>query len=152
MRDIVLSELRESCEMLRFGADEIVPRFRIVEPTGPVTLLVPLPDDETERYRRLGLIKTYMAVKMATGFTLATETIEPNCLAVTGVSREHGLMGAFQHIDRNPLRFSEPEWLPTTHIDPGLKEMLPGEVSEVTAQEVAAVEAMMGDHAIELQP
>jgi len=52
----------------------------------------------------------FMAWKMASVFTVAGELIEPYAVYCFGATREDQI-AAISIIERDPLRFSSPEWL-----------------------------------------
>jgi len=64
-----------------------VPRYRIAGEDGETVIFVQLPGDLDERTRRMELVASYMAVKMARAFVMASELQEPDASCAVGVER-----------------------------------------------------------------
>lgn len=109
VKNKMLEELRLSVGIILSG-EEVVPRFRVTTPEGDWTVFVPLPDDMAERQRRMQLLYGFMAWKGATGFIMASELMEPDCVVVGGVTREEVLMVS-RPILRKPLTVGPIEWV-----------------------------------------
>ena len=72
---------------IEVSLEEVVPRFRVVCPEGDWTVFVPLPDDVSERERRMKLLSGFMAWKSATAFVVSSELIEPDVKLTAAVTR-----------------------------------------------------------------
>lgn len=125
---------------------EVVPAWRITTPEGAFLILTRF--DPERREKATVLISRFMAWKMATSFVLTAETWlgadGEDTLLIIGVSR-HERLAIMQRIKRgDDVSFSEPAWLPRHHVDDRYFAMLPRGHTEVTAQEVAALERVFG--------
>lgn len=142
VKDKMLEELRLSVGIVLSGV-EVVPRFRVMTPEGDWTVFVPLPDDMAERQRRMQLLYGFMAWKGATGFIMASELVEPDCVIVGGVSRNEVLMAA-RPVLRKPLTVGPIEWLGPEMMGDEVVALLPrGQVS-LDPETVAALARSFG--------
>jgi hypothetical protein len=66
--------------------DEIEPQFRIATPEGDFWIALTLPEDVSERARRMRIGSDFMALKCCPAFVLVTEIKELDALIAIGVS------------------------------------------------------------------
>lgn len=137
----VEDELGFSRGVIRDG-HELVPRYLIGSEDGEVTIFVQLPDDMSERNKRMELVATYMKVKMATWFVMSSELAEPDACVSCYVDRDNVVAG-LQIIDRTPLSFGEIVWLPRDQIGDELPAMLPAKEEMASAKDLAEVEELI---------
>jgi hypothetical protein len=109
-REIVLADLARAQRLVRKIDDPggIDPQFRIATPEGDFHIAMMLADEPGERLRQMSMVSRFMAWKMAGGFTLASELVEPDSVYCFGATHKEEL-AAISLIERNPLRFSKPE-------------------------------------------
>ena len=107
-----------------------------------MVVFVQLPDDLEERNRRMALVRSYMAVHLATSFVMCSELMEPDASSAIAVTRQ-GCEAGLQIITRSPLSFSEVYWLDRSQIGDEVPAMLPGKVETVTPEQVAAVDHLI---------
>lgn len=142
MRATMIEELALSEKIVRDG-HEVVPRFRVITPEGQWIVFVPLPDDLEERYRRMQLVGAFMAWKMATGFVLCNELLEPDAICVAYVSRSERVL-ALRKISREPLSFGEPLWFDGSAIGEEVLQLLPPREVEIDAKLAAELQRVFG--------
>lgn len=118
---------------------EVTPRFLINLPSEDVTLFCPLPDDEAERSRRLNLVRTYMAAKLARGFVMSTELHEPDAISSVAVTRD-GVAGGLRLIQREPFQIGQTIWLNRDQIGDDVPRLLPDRYEELSAGDMALLE------------
>ncbi|MGI9478485.1 MAG: hypothetical protein ACR2PI_17415 [Hyphomicrobiaceae bacterium] len=109
---------------------------------GAVLLFVQMPDDLEERQWRVGLVRSYMLVKMVRSFVMATELMQPDASVVMGVARG-GAEAGLQMITRSPLSFGETLWLGQEEIDEEIVSLLPPRDAMATLDDVEAVEDLI---------
>jgi hypothetical protein len=86
LREFVEADLRRAARLIIKVQDEIDPQFRFSTPEGDYHLAVTLPADAYERRGMLKRVSAFMAWKLAMGFSLASELMEPDCVYCLGVS------------------------------------------------------------------
>ena len=123
LRSHILIQLATSERIVRDG-DEVVPRFTIVTPEGPHIVVAQLPDGEKEHAEQLFVVRAFMIWKAASCFTFANKLIEPNAISVISVTRS-GVSGTLSRIQKNPLKFSEPEWFGRENVSDEVINLLP---------------------------
>jgi hypothetical protein len=154
LRELMLEELARGLRFIRDG-HELVPVWRIVTPEGEFTILTRFdPDKPEQRERMLALIPRFMAWKLATSFVLTSETwLGPErthsgeeAVATIGVSHRERL-GVIRRIRRTPgLVFMPLEWLRPELLDESYFRLLPAGTGELTAEEVAMLAEVFGEH------
>jgi hypothetical protein len=102
-----------------------------------------LSDDLRERERQMRLVSRFMAWKLSPAFTLASEIISPDAVYCIGVSH-HECYAALSRIMRNPLRFSEVEWLTRAQIGDEYLSLLPRGEVRLAAKEIAELDEWFG--------
>jgi hypothetical protein len=105
-------------------------------------MFVQLPDDAKERDYRMRLVQSYMKVKLARSFVMASELVDPDASMAVGVSRDQ-VLGAIQIINRDPLGFGPVEWLSREQLGDDVPGLLPARTENVDAAEVAEVERLI---------
>jgi hypothetical protein len=135
---ILLEELAFSEKVIRDG-HEVVPRFRVFSHEGEFCVLVPLPDEEEGRAQALSLVATFMALKLASGFILACELIEPDALMALAVSRNVA-EGYVAPINREPLSFGERQPVDAASAGPEILALLPGKETSIDATQLRELE------------
>jgi hypothetical protein len=121
----------------------IDPQFRIMSPDGDFLISMSLADDPVERTHQLRQISMFMAWKTAVVFTVARELIDPDAVYCCGATRDERF-AVISAIERNPIRFSNPEWLAPDNVADEIAALLPhGEVT-LDAAGIAALDAYFG--------
>lgn len=138
MQELIERELAFSCNVIRDG-HEVVPRFLIKTPDGEATIFCPLPDDVNVRFARMNLVSRFMAYKLATGFVLSTELVEPDCVSAIGVVREGAIAGV-KMIERKPLKFGPTEWLSGEQVGDEIPSLFPKVHEELSSGDVHDIE------------
>ena len=123
--------------------DPIDPQFRIATPEGDFWLGVTLPDAADGRARLFTALKKLLAYKRALAFTLASESHVPDAVMCIGVSAADRLM-CLSRIEREPLGFSEPEWMASTSIDPMVVNLMPNALMNVTGDDLRQLQGWFG--------
>ena len=102
-RRAILEELRISRKIVARGM-EVTPRFVVYSPIGTHTLMLPLPDEESERMAHFRLARLFMIWKAVSGFILSTELKIPDAITATLVTRDE-VTGASQLLSRVSYKF-----------------------------------------------
>ena len=89
------------------------------------------------------LVSDFLAWKMATGFTLAAELVEPNAMSCVGITRDLAEL-VIAPILRQPTRFTEPVWLAADQIGDEVKGLLPRGRRELTSARIGELGAWFG--------
>ena len=171
MRTALLEEIALSEDIVRKGV-EVVPRFRITVPDGEYRILMP-PDDMTIHKRGmrfmaknpflqnvLELLKSnpsegafmawkqasvaFMAWKQASAFIIAGELKEPDAIAAFAVCSD-GCTGIMRLIEREPLSFSEKQWLDENTIDSQLVALLPSADTSIDHETEEDLKRLFGE-------
>jgi hypothetical protein len=145
LKGIVLAGLMQAQNLLRSidGPGRLDPQFRIMTPGGDFLISMTLADDPDERTHQLRHVSMFMAQKMALVFTVAVELHDPDALYCFGASRE-GQIAAISAIERDPIRFSSPEWLPPHGAASEIAALLPHGKVKLDAAGIAGLEAYFG--------
>jgi hypothetical protein len=145
LKGIVLAGLKHAQNLVRSieGPRAIDPQFRIMTPDGDFLISMTLADDPNERMRQLRHVSLFMAQKMASVFTLAVELHDPDAVYCFGAAPD-SQVAAISGIDRDPMRFGNPEWLAPDGVAEEIAALLPhGEVA-LDAAGLAELEAYFG--------
>ena len=142
-REIVLADLLRAQRVILRIQDEIDPQFRIATPMGDWWIAMTLNPDLAERRHQMALISKFMAWRLALGFTMASELMQPDAVICVGVSH-HERHGIISLIERKPLRFLPEQWLTQEQLDPAVVAMLPQGATSVTAPEIAELQEWFG--------
>jgi hypothetical protein len=137
----LLEELAFSEKVIRAG-HEVVPRFRVFSHEGEFCVLVPLPGEADSRAQALRQVATFMAMKLASGFILACELVEPDALMALAVSRK-GAEGYVMPIIREPLSFGAREQVDGTSAGSEILELLPAKETSIGALQLRELEEAM---------
>ncbi len=150
MKDQLRRKLREEIELseaiVAMGAD-VVPRFRVLTPDGEYQILVQMKeDDQADRLARLKLVAGYMAWKLASGFVVSGETIEPAGIFSFAISAEtvEGVFTTIEHDADGQLVIGEPQHLTHEQCDPVFALMMPGPRAEIDAETMARLKELFG--------
>jgi hypothetical protein len=136
-RRAILEELRISRKIVARGM-EVTPRFVVYSPIGTHTLMLPLPDDESERVARFRLARLFMIWKAVSGFILSTELKIPDAITATLVTRDE-VTGASQLLSRDPVNFAEPVWFGREDVEKAIIDLLPAKSVQLTADELLII-------------
>lgn len=143
MQARIRSELEFSASVVLSG-EEVVPRFRILAPEGETVVFLPLPEDLGERVRRVSLVRAYMAWRMASGFVVSSESVEPDAVMAVGVTRAW-CSGLLRPIVRNPISLGPVRDLGTAEIGEGFPQLLPsGLVTTVDPETLKELKQVFG--------
>ncbi len=151
MLSILRSELRRSVKIIK-GGNEIVPRFRIFTHDGDYIVFNPLPDDIKIRHERMALVRRFMVWKLATGFILSTETMQPDAVTAVAVWRDGGsdeikVLGLYQLITRNGS--AKPSFAPEERAGKEMAgdvlELLPRHQESLSQDEIDELQTLMGN-------
>lgn len=148
LKEIVEADLRRGARLIIKVQDEIDPQFRIATPEGDYWIAVTLPADDYGRRTVLRVLSTFMVWKRATGFTLASELHEPDCIYCVGVSpaERYACLARVRRESRpwTAANFGQVEWLPVSSIDPVIAGLLPAGPRPLTPKDVAACNSWFG--------
>ncbi len=148
LKEIVEADLRRGARLIIKVQDEIDPQFRIATPEGDFWIAATLPVDDYGRRTVLRVLSTFMVWKRATGFTLASELHEPDCIYCVGVSpaERHACLARVKRQPRPWMaaNFGQVEWLPVSSIDPVIAGLLPAGPRPLTPKDVAACNSWFG--------
>ena len=134
------------------GGHEVLPRWRITSADGNFLIVTQFKTDVPEqRQRALSLIRRFMVWKLATSYVLTAQTWQgpagrrsDEALLAVGVSR-HERLAVIQRIQRGEaVGFDDPAWLAPHQVDREYFEMLPGERTEISAEEAAELAQLFG--------
>jgi hypothetical protein len=142
-REIVLADLLRAQRVILRIQDEIDPQFLIASPDGDWWIAMTLQPDLAARRRQMRLISKFMAWKLSSAFTMASELMEPDAVICVGVSHRERY-GVLSRIERTPLRFLPEQWLAPEQLDPEVLAMLPHGASSLIASEIAELEQWFG--------
>jgi hypothetical protein len=145
LKGIVLAGLMQAQNLIRSidGPGGIDLQFRIMTPDGDFLISMTLADDASERRRQLQHISMFMAWKMAAVFTVAGELINPDAVYCCGATRDEQI-AVISAIERNPIRFGNPEWLAPDHAAGEIAALLPHGKVTLDAAGVASLDAYFG--------
>jgi hypothetical protein len=145
LKGIVLAALMQAQNLIRSidGPGRLDPQFRIMTPDGDFLISMTLADDPDERARQLRYVSMFMAQKMALVFTVAVELRDPDSLYCAGASRD-GKIAAISAIERDPIRFSDPDWLAPDGAADEIAALLPHGEVKLDAAGIAGLEAYFG--------
>jgi hypothetical protein len=147
LKGIVLAGLMQAQSLIRLIDDPagIDPQFRIMTQEGDFLISMALADDADERMRQLQRVSMFMALKMAVVFTVAGELIDPDAVYCCGASHNEQI-AVISTIERDPIRFSGPEWLAPDHVTDEIAALLQeGEVT-LDGADIAELDAFFGAH------
>ncbi len=151
MRDMIEEELARSQGIIA-GGNELVLRFRMEAEDGETLIFVQLPDDLAARNERMGLVESYMHVKMVRRFVMASQLMEPDASMAIGVAHDC-CEAAVQMINRNPLSFGAPDWLDRASVGNEIPAMLPPRIGSVSNEQFALVNHFVKhNEGLRLQP
>ena len=136
-RRAILEELRISRKIVARGM-EVTPRFVVYSPIGTHTLMLPLPDEESERMAHFRLARLFMIWKAVSGFILSTELKIPDAITATLVTRDE-VTGASQLLSRDPINFAEPVWFGREDVEKAIIDLLPAKSVQLTADELLII-------------
>jgi hypothetical protein len=148
LRELVEADLHRGARLIIKTQDELDPQIRIATAEGDYWIAVTLPRDPYGRNVVLRNLSLFMAWKLALGFTLSSELIEPDavyCLGVT-LKERHACLA---RIKREPKpwtanNFAAVEWLAESSIDPTLLDLLPRGAREMTSRDLVTLEKWFG--------
>lgn len=147
-KEIVEADLRRGARLIVKVQDEIDPQFRIATPEGDYWIAITLPADDYGRRTALRALSTFMVWKQATGFTLASELHEPDCIYCVGLTQRerHACLARVRRAPRpwTTASFGPIEWLPASSIDPAIAGLLPAGPRPLTPKDVSACNAWFG--------
>ena len=142
MLDLIRTELQFSSAVV-LSREEVVPRFRVIAPEGQTVVMLPLPDDLSEKVRCMALIRDYMAWRGATAFVLSAEMQTPDAVMALGVTR--AACGGLQRpIIRVPLDLGPERMLEREVIGEGFSDLLPKPGQEIDAEAKAELLRVFG--------
>ena len=142
---VALCELPRTCSASRFiieSGDTIAPRFEIFTPTGQFNVTIEMTTDENLWAQRLNIVRDFMILKAATGFTLACEITATKVLAVVAVTRSES-RAALQNYKRKPISFADIRWVEAS---PEIVSLLPPKMIAMTIEEIARIENAFETH------
>jgi hypothetical protein len=144
LKGIVLAGLLHAQNLIRLIDDPggIDPQFRIMTPDGDYLISMTLADDPDERLRQLQYISMFMAWKIAVVFTVAGELLNPAAVFCFGATHSDRMV--ISAIEREPIRFSSPEWLTPDDVANEIAELLPHGVLTLDAAGIAELDAYFG--------
>lgn len=142
MRDVLLEELQFSVAVV-LSREEVVPRFRVFGDDGEWVIFVPLPDELSERERRMRLVAGFMAWKSATRFVVSGELIEPDLVYACGIARDGAVMAGRQVV-RKPLSVGPITWFGAESIGDEILALLPRGRVELDAETTQALVRAFG--------
>ncbi len=145
LKGIVLAGLMQAQKLIRLSDDPrgIDPQFRIMTPGGDFLIAMALPEDPRERVRQLRQVSKFMAWKRAPVFTVAGELADTDAVYCFGATGEHRL-ATISSIERGPIRFSSPEWLPQEQVADEILALLPHDGLVCDDAAVAELECYFG--------
>jgi hypothetical protein len=145
LKGIVLAGLMQAQNRIRLinGPGGIDPQFRIMTPDGDFLISMILADDADERTRQLRQVSMFMAWRMAVVFTVAGELINPDAVYCCGATRDERI-AVISAIERNPIRFSNPEWLAPDGVADEIAALLTRDEVKLDAACIAELDAYFG--------
>jgi len=143
LKELVLADLRRAQRLIARINDEIDPQFRIASQEGDYWIAMTLSDGAASREREMRLISDFMAWKSSPGFVMASEIKEPDAVYAVGVTQKETI-GALSVISRNPLRFSEVQWLARPQLGDDIPGLLPRGSRQLTAERLRELDVFFG--------
>jgi hypothetical protein len=145
LKGIVLAGLMQAQNLIRLtqGPASIDPQFRVMTPDGDFLISMALASDQDERALQLHHVSKFMTWKLARVFTVACELIDPDAIYCCGVTHS-GRIAAISAIERDPLRFGNPEWLIPHDAADEIAALLPHDQVTLDAADVAELDAYFG--------
>jgi hypothetical protein len=145
LKGIVLAGLLHAQNLIRLIDDPggIDPQFRIMTPDGDYLISITLADDPGERLRQLQHVSMFMTWKMAVVFTVAGELIDPAAVFCLGATHRDR-MALISATERNPIRFSNPEWLAPDEVADEIAALLPHGELTLDAAVIAELDTYFG--------
>jgi hypothetical protein len=145
LKGIVLAGLLQAQKLVRFIDDPggIDPQFHIMTPKGDFWIAMTLSEEPPERMIQLQLVSKFMACKTALAFTLAGELTNPDAVYCFGASHNEQI-AAVSAIDRDPIRFGSPEWLPAEQVGEEILALLPRGKIMASAADLTELDAYFG--------
>jgi hypothetical protein len=112
LKGVVLAGLKQAQKLVLASGDDggIDQQFRIMTPEGDFLIAMTLSGDPGERGIQLQLISALMAWKRASVFTVAGQLTDPDAVFSSGATHQDQI-AAISAIERDPIRFGNPEWL-----------------------------------------
>lgn len=142
--EFVLADLQRGIRLIqKISPDPIDPQLRIGTPEGDYWIGITLGDSDAVRHERLQLIKDFLAWKQAVSLIWVSELLEPDAVIAVGFAAEN-VFGLLCRIERQPLTFAQPVFLPATQIDEKLLQLLPRGSRTVTAADINRLEQYFG--------
>ncbi|MGA7327057.1 MAG: hypothetical protein WBX25_21865 [Rhodomicrobium sp.] len=145
LKGIVLAGLMQAQKLIQVIDDPagIDPQFHIMTPEGDFWISMTLAEGTYERMLQLQAISKFMAWKTALVFTMAAELTNPSSVYCFGATHNEQI-AAISIIEREPIRFSDPEWLGVDQIGEEILGLLPqGEVI-LSEMDLAQLDAYFG--------
>jgi hypothetical protein len=145
LKGIVLAGLMQAQNLIRLtkGPGGIDPQFRVMTPEGDFLISMALADNPDERALQLHHVSMFMTWKMAWVFTVACELIDPDAVYCCGATHG-GRIAAILAIERDPLRFGNPEWLVPDAAADEIAALLPHGQVTLDAAAIAELDAYFG--------
>jgi hypothetical protein len=145
LKGIVLAGLKQAQNLVRSidGPRAIDPQFRIMTQDGDFLISMTLADEPNERMRQLRHVSMFMAQKMALVFTVAVELHDPDAVYCFGAACG-SQAAAISGIERDPIRFGDPEWLAPDGVADEIAALLPHGELTLDAAGLAELEACFG--------
>lgn len=123
-------------------------QFRIISHEADYRLAVRLPQIDTDRSALFARLRTYMAWKQATAFTMVTELREPDCVAAFGVSYNAIYCCCVPLDIARPFAaetYGEVVWLPGERaIGDDILNLLPRSAKAISQEEISQMERAFG--------
>ncbi len=147
LKGVVLAGLMQAQKLIRVNDDPrgIGAQFRIMTPRGDFLIAMTLSEDPRERIGLLRQVSNFMAWKTAWVFTVAGELLDPDAVYCFGATREDRI-AAISTIERDPVCFSNPEWLATEQVDEEILALLPRDGLVFDDAAVAELDGYFGAH------
>jgi hypothetical protein len=149
LEELVRADLERAQNLIRrIHPAPIDPQFRIATPEGDYWIGITLTENAKERGRRMALVSDFMAWKLSTGFILASELHEPDCVLSVGLTH-NDYLAEFSLIDRNPMglpgvRFSSPRRVLRENMDPEIFKLVPRGSRSITSARLKEFEVWFG--------
>ena len=145
--DFIEADLRRAVRLIIKTQAELDWQFRFATRSGDHAIAVTMPGDPA-RQLVLDHIRTLFLWKQATMFTVSLELLQPDAVAVIGVSRNDRL-GCLTRVRRTPrpwtaANFGPLEWLGSSSIDPAFSSLLPLGYQPMTPQSISALQPWFG--------